>query len=67
MLSNELYNLMEQLVQENKSLWRIHHMYGDDADDCESCNGWWEKMKADKEQHIADLKAMIKEHLNAEE
>lgn len=66
MLDNELYNLMQQLVQENQSLWRITNMYQDDAADCESCNGWWKKMEEDKEQHINDLKAMIKEHLNAE-
>ena len=65
MLSNELYNLMQQCVQENQSLWRIQHMYNEDAGDCESCNGWWEKMKQDKEQHIEDLKTMIKEHLDA--
>jgi len=66
MLDNELYNLLQQIVQENQSLWRIKKMYKDNAGDCDSCNGWWDKMEADKEQHIADLKEMIKEHLNSE-
>jgi len=49
MLDHELYNLMQQIVQENQSLWRIENMYMDDAGECGSCNGWWDKMKADKE------------------
>jgi len=66
MLHNELYNLCAQIVQENKSLWRIQKSYGDDAGTCDSCNSFWQNMKKDKEQHVAELKKMIKDHLNSE-
>lgn len=64
MLDNHLYNLCEQLVQENKSLWRIETMYIKDADGHDGEIAFWEKMKTDKAEHIAELKGLIKEHLN---
>lgn len=63
MLDNHLYNLMAQMVQENKSLWRIKNQYLRDADNCEDCKKLWEKMAADKQQHIDELKRLIKDHL----
>ena len=65
MLDNELYNLMAQIVEENKSLWRIKNMYLGEAQGCGECGSFWEKMKEDKEQHITELKELITEHLNA--
>jgi len=65
MLDNELYNLMVQIVQENKSLWRIENMYRGDAQGCPECSSFWEKMKEDKENHVTELRELIKEHLNA--
>lgn len=65
MLDNELYDLLVQIVEENKSLWRIQNMYLGDAQGCPECSAFWESMAEDKTQHITDLKELIKDHLNA--
>ncbi len=61
--SNHVYNIMEQLVQEQKSLWRIQKNYPSDAADCEACKNIWEKLRVDKEEHIAELTELLKKHL----
>ncbi len=63
MLDNHVYNLMNQMVQEHKSLWRIKNMYIEDAQDCSSCKEFWQKMAADKEAHIEELERLLKAHL----
>ncbi len=63
MHDNHVYNLMNQLVQEQKSLWRIKDDYKKDAGDCGDCGAFWEKMVKDKEEHIVELTALIKKHL----
>ncbi len=63
MHENHLYNLMCQLVQEDKSLWRINHAYVKDAKNCKECKAFWAKMKKDKEGHIKELSALIKKHI----
>lgn len=62
-MENHIYNLLKQLVQENKSLWRITNSYKNDAGSCENCKTFWDKMKKDKEDHVAELTALVKEHL----
>lgn len=63
MLENHHYNLMEQLVQENKSLWRIKNNYKKDAGSCDTCSAFWDKMEKDKEEHVSELSDLIKNHL----
>ncbi|MFZ6015792.1 MAG: hypothetical protein ACOYUZ_05590 [Patescibacteria group bacterium] len=63
MHSNHVYNLMNQLVQEHKSLWRIKKDYAKDAGSCKQCKSFWKKMIQDKEDHIKELTVMIKGHL----
>lgn len=63
MLENHIYNLIEQMAEENKSLWRIKNEYRKDAENCGDCSAFWEKLERDKETHIADLKELIKKHL----
>ena len=63
MLDNHIYNLMEQIVDESKSLWRISKRYKQDADDCAQCQAFWEKLDDDKEEHIEELTELIKAHL----
>jgi acid phosphatase class B len=63
MLENHIYNLMEQIVVESKSLWRINKRYKQDADDCTECQAFWEKLDEDKEEHIEELTELIKAHL----
>jgi beta-galactosidase GanA len=62
MFENHIYNLMMQMVTENKSLWRIKNSYKNDSD-CEECKAFWEKLEKDKEEHIKELEALIKKHI----
>ncbi|MEK7608518.1 MAG: hypothetical protein AAB495_02980 [Patescibacteria group bacterium] len=63
MLENHLYNLLLQLSEEHKSLWRIKDEYLKDAGDCADCQAIWKKLKADKEAHVVELTALVKKHL----
>jgi len=63
MTNNHLYNLMIQLVQENKSLWRIQNHYKKDSKDCAKCQKFWEKMEKDKKDHVKELEGLIGEHV----
>ena len=63
MLDNHLYNLLLQMTTENKSLWRIRNNYKQDAGECPDCKSFWEKMDKDKEEHIAELRELIKKHI----
>jgi hypothetical protein len=64
MLNNHTYNLLLQLTQENKSLWRIKNEYQKDAEDCEECRKFWQKLEADKEEHVKKLTDLAKSHLS---
>lgn len=63
MHDNHIYNLLEQLVTEQKSLWRMKKDYPNDAGDCEKCKSLWAEMAKDKEKHIGELTDLIKSHL----
>ncbi len=63
METNNIHNLTTQLVQESKSLWRITNSYITEAATDEE-KAFWTKLKADKETHITELKALIKSALN---
>jgi beta-galactosidase GanA len=62
-LDNDVYNLMEQLVEESKSLWQIKNHYKEDACDCDECRRFWDKLEKDKEQHIEDLEKLLRSHM----
>ncbi len=62
MTNNNLHNLMIQMTQEQKSLWRIEKHYIAEAGSDEE-RELWEKMKEDKKQHIADFQELIKKAL----
>jgi hypothetical protein len=63
MLENHVYNLMEQIVDESKSLWRINRRYKQDAGGCAQCQAFWDKLEEDKEEHIKELEELVKTHL----
>lgn len=63
MFDNNVYNLMAQMVEEHKSLWRIKNAYIRDAGGCSQCKEFWEKLAKEKEQHITDLTNLLKTHL----
>jgi hypothetical protein len=63
MLENNLYNLMEQMTEENKSLWRIKSSYKQDAKGCGECVTFWDDLARDKEMRIKKLQDLIKTHI----
>lgn len=63
MLDDHVYNLMMQMIAENKSLWRIKNNYKTDAD-CDGCRDFWNRMEKDKEDHISELTELIKRHIS---
>jgi hypothetical protein len=62
MNNNHLYNLMTQLTQEMKSLWRIEKHYLEECE-AEEEKVFWRNMKEDKENHIKELKELVKKTL----
>jgi hypothetical protein len=52
---------MEQLVTEQKSLWRIKNDYPKDA--CEKCKSLWDKLAQQKEENVKELTELVKENL----
>jgi hypothetical protein len=63
MLENSLYNLMIQMVEENKCLWRIKNMYKKDARHCDRCEKFWQNLETEKEQRVGELRELIKIHI----
>ena len=63
MLEDHVYNLMEQIVDESKSLWRISRTYKQEAGDCAQCLALWDKLQKDKESHIKELEELIRTHI----
>ena len=60
MLDNHIYNLMEQITVESKSLWRIEQKYKKDTAGCEACLAFWNELEKDKEDHIKEITELIK-------
>ena len=63
MLDNHAYNLIEQLSQEHKSLWRIKDMYLSDSANCSECAAFWRALADQKEAQISTLRELVKKHL----
>lgn len=62
-MNNNIYNLINQLTQENKSLWRIKKSYSKDAGTNKELKAFWTKMAKDKEEHIKELQNLIAKHM----
>jgi len=61
-MENTKFNIVNQLVQEQKSLWRIENHYINEATDKDELK-FWKKMKTQKTKAIAELSAMAKKCL----
>lgn len=66
MLDNNTYNLMLQLTQEQKCIWRIGKYYINDANHCEECKSFWEGLKAQKEENIRKMQGLLRKHMEPE-
>jgi len=62
MLKNHVYDLIAQMAEENKSLWRIKNMYKKDSDVCDECLNFWKELEKDKENNISKLEKLLKNH-----
>lgn len=54
---------MRQIVEEHASLWRIQNEYQQDAEGCDQCREFWQRLANDKQEHIDELTKLIKTHL----
>ena len=59
MFDNNAYNLLMQLTQEHKTLWRIKNEYKVDAAGCPECHEFWDRMEKEGEQRIARLDELL--------
>lgn len=62
MLKNHVYDLIAQMAEENKSLWRIKTMYKTDSDVCDECMNFWNELEKEKEAVIDKLEKLLKNH-----
>ena len=56
-MNNHDFNIINQLIQEQKSLWRIENHYIAEAKTADE-KKFWKKMKAQKTKAIAELKEL---------
>jgi len=63
MLNNHQYNILNQLSQESKSLWRIENSYINDAEACDADKEVWQKVAEEKKKCIAYLEEQLKENM----
>jgi hypothetical protein len=62
-MNNHDFNILNQLTQEQKSLWRIENHYIEESRNDEE-RAFWEKMRDDKKEHIIELKEMAQHCLS---
>ncbi|MDP2938519.1 MAG: hypothetical protein Q8O13_00320 [Candidatus Omnitrophota bacterium] len=63
MLDNNTYNLMLQITQEQKSLWRMKKYYIYDSKECPECKDFWTKFMTQKKENIAEMKKLLQKHI----
>ena len=61
MLNDHTFDILNQLSQESKSLWRIQNEYLPNAkeEDHDECVAFWERMIEDKQEHIEELSKLL--------
>ena len=63
MLDNHAYNLMSQIVEDHRSLWRMRDMYENDSGGCGECRELWQKLADSRQEEMGLMVRMLKEHL----
>jgi hypothetical protein len=66
MLSNNAYDLMAQLIEENQSLWRIKNSYKKDAANDKEALEFWNYIENDKQDHIKKLTDLLEKRIKAQ-
>lgn len=64
MTENHIYDLMAQLVEENKSIWRIKNMYLADTVKHNECKDFFQKLLEKKEKTVEELTSLIRYELS---
>lgn len=62
MEQNNSFNLLNQLTEESKSLWRIKNIYISEAQNDEE-KIFWESLAKQKEESVTTLKNLLKNTL----
>ena len=62
MLRNNLFNLMNQAVQESKSLWRIKNVYMQESIGSDDIMTLWKKREKEKEEDIQEIQNLLKKY-----
>jgi hypothetical protein len=62
MLRNNVFNLMNQAIQESKSIWRIKNQYMQEAVGNDDLMNLWKKMEKQKEESITEMQTLIKKY-----
>ncbi len=60
-MHNSHYNLANQLIQEQKSVWRIENAYAEDSANADE-KKFWKLLLAKKKKVIEELNVLIKKH-----
>lgn len=63
MKTNNLYNLMTQMTEEAKSVWRIEKHYLDEAGSEEE-RIFWKTLLQEKENSIRELKELVRKEIS---
>jgi len=66
MLSNNTYDLMAQLTEENQSLWRIKNNYKKDAQGDSEATEFWNYLEQDKQDHIKKLTELLAKRIKTQ-
>jgi len=61
-MNNHDFNIINQLVQEQKSLWRIENHYTNEARNEEE-TAFWNRVRQQKTELVTELKNMAKDCL----
>lgn len=62
MTNNNLHNLMTQMIEEQKSVWRIENHYTNEAPTPEE-KMFWQELAEAKQKTIAELRELIKKEI----
>jgi hypothetical protein len=62
MLKDHYYDILSQLVTEQRSLWRIQKYYLKNSSGCKTCQNFFKKLAEDKQNHIKEILNLLSRH-----
>ena len=63
-MDNHTYNLIKALSKKAQAVWR-YDQYLKDSSGCEECQRLWKKLKGEDSAHLAEMKRILSEHVEA--